>query len=55
MLETTTLSVERIAGLSGIGTANNLRHHFLKQVGVSPSDYRQQKAPVPKHRGLSQS
>ncbi|KOV85713.1 GlxA family transcriptional regulator [Nocardia sp. NRRL S-836] len=41
LLESTDLSVEKIAALSGIGTANNLRHHFLKQVGVSPSDYRQ--------------
>ncbi|MFS8103679.1 helix-turn-helix domain-containing protein [Lentzea alba] len=55
LLESTDLSVERIAGLSGIGTANNLRHHFLKQVGMSPSDYRQQKAPARKHRGLSRT
>lgn len=41
LLEATDLSVEKIAGLSGIGTANNLRHHFVKQVGISPSDYRQ--------------
>jgi transcriptional regulator GlxA family with amidase domain len=41
LLESTDLSVEKIAALSGIGTANNLRHHFLKQVGISPSDYRQ--------------
>jgi AraC family transcriptional regulator, transcriptional activator FtrA len=41
LLESTTLSVERIAKLSGLGTANNLRHHFLKQLGSSPSDYRQ--------------
>ncbi|SEP86743.1 Transcriptional regulator GlxA family, contains an amidase domain and an AraC-type DNA-binding HTH domain [Lentzea xinjiangensis] len=41
LLESTDLSVEKVAALSGIGTANNLRHHFLKQVGVSPSDYRQ--------------
>jgi transcriptional regulator GlxA family with amidase domain len=34
------LPVERIAKLSGLGTANNLRHHFLKQVGISPSGYR---------------
>jgi len=40
LLESTDLSVEKIAGLSGIGTANNLRHHFLKQVGVAPGDYR---------------
>ncbi|MCX2954889.1 helix-turn-helix domain-containing protein [Lentzea sp. NEAU-D7] len=42
LLESTDLSVEKIAALSGIGTANNLRHHFLKQVGRSPSDYRQE-------------
>jgi AraC family transcriptional regulator, transcriptional activator FtrA len=41
LLESTALSVEKIAALSGIGTANNLRHHFLKQLGISPSDYRQ--------------
>lgn len=40
LLESTDLSVEKIAKLSGIGTANNLRHHFLKQIGTSPSDYR---------------
>lgn len=40
LLESTDLPVEKIARLSGLGTANNLRHHFLKQVGVSPSDYR---------------
>jgi AraC family transcriptional regulator, transcriptional activator FtrA len=40
LLEATDLSVERIAKLSGLGTANNLRHHFLKQVGISPGDYR---------------
>ncbi|KUF16897.1 AraC family transcriptional regulator [Streptomyces silvensis] len=40
LLESTDLPVEKIGELSGLGTANNLRHHFLKQVGVSPSDYR---------------
>ncbi|MGW7411119.1 GlxA family transcriptional regulator [Streptomyces sp. NPDC054863] len=40
LLESTDLPVEKIGGLSGLGTANNLRHHFLKQIGVSPSDYR---------------
>jgi len=40
LLESTDLPVERIAQLSGLGTANNLRHHFLKHVGVSPTDYR---------------
>ncbi|WP_052852948.1 GlxA family transcriptional regulator [Streptomyces avicenniae] len=40
LLESTDLPVERIARLSGLGTVNNLRHHFLKQLGVSPSGYR---------------
>ncbi|MBW1596945.1 GlxA family transcriptional regulator [Streptomyces sp. JJ38] len=40
LLETTDLPVERIGELSGLGTANNLRHHFLRRLGVSPSAYR---------------
>ncbi|MFJ2651748.1 GlxA family transcriptional regulator [Streptomyces sp. NPDC087420] len=40
LLESTDLPVEKVGELSGLGTANNLRHHFLKQIGVSPSDYR---------------
>ena len=40
LLESTDLPMEKVAALSGIGTANNLRHHFLKQVGQSPGDYR---------------
>ncbi|WP_431605697.1 helix-turn-helix domain-containing protein [Amycolatopsis melonis] len=40
LLESTDIPVEKVAALSGLGTANNLRHHFLKQVGVSPGDYR---------------
>ncbi len=40
LLEATDLPMEKIAELSGLGTANNLRHHFLKHIGVSPSDYR---------------
>ncbi|MFF5449560.1 GlxA family transcriptional regulator [Streptomyces sp. NPDC012888] len=40
LLESTALPIEKVAELSGLGTANNLRHHFLKQIGVSPGDYR---------------
>ncbi|MFH8368193.1 GlxA family transcriptional regulator [Streptomyces sp. NPDC018031] len=40
LLEATDLPVERIGELSGLGTANNLRHHFLRQIGVSPTEYR---------------
>ncbi|MDI3419247.1 helix-turn-helix domain-containing protein [Streptomyces sp. B-S-A12] len=46
LLESTTLPVEKIGALSGLGTANNFRHHFLKQVGVSPSDYRRAFPPA---------
>ncbi|WP_433322958.1 GlxA family transcriptional regulator [Spirillospora sp. CA-294931] len=40
LLESTGLPIEKVGELSGLGTANNLRHHFLKHVGVSPGDYR---------------
>ncbi|GAA2388370.1 helix-turn-helix domain-containing protein [Streptomyces glaucosporus] len=40
LLEATDLPVEKIGELSGLGTANNLRHHFLKHVGVPPGEYR---------------
>ncbi|WP_446041570.1 GlxA family transcriptional regulator [Streptomyces sp. SID1121] len=40
LLESTDLPIEKVGELSGLGTANNLRHHFLKQIGVSPRDYR---------------
>lgn len=41
LLESTDLPVEKVGELSGLGTGNNLRYHFLKHIGVSPSDYRQ--------------
>ncbi|WP_116213549.1 GlxA family transcriptional regulator [Streptomyces olivoreticuli] len=40
LLEATDLPVERVGELSGLGTANNLRHHFTRHVGVSPTEYR---------------
>ncbi|GAA1584203.1 helix-turn-helix domain-containing protein [Actinomadura kijaniata] len=40
LLESTDLPIERIGELTGLGTANNLRHHFLRHVGVSPGEYR---------------
>ncbi|MGW0546967.1 helix-turn-helix domain-containing protein [Streptomyces altiplanensis] len=40
LLESTDLPVDRIGEESGLGTAANLRHHFTRRVGVSPSDYR---------------
>ncbi|QKV92595.1 helix-turn-helix domain-containing protein [Streptomyces sp. NA02950] len=40
LLESTDLPIEKVGELSGLGTANNLRHHFLRHIGVSPGDYR---------------
>ncbi len=40
LLESTDLPIEKVGELSGLGTANNFRHHFLRQIGVSPGSYR---------------
>jgi transcriptional regulator GlxA family with amidase domain len=40
LLETTDLDVDRIAELSGFGSAATLRHHFLGRVGTPPQRYR---------------
>ncbi|MFD7325457.1 helix-turn-helix domain-containing protein [Streptomyces sp. NPDC059875] len=41
LLESTDLPVELVGERSGLGTSANLRRHFTRTVGVSPSDYRQ--------------
>ena len=40
LLEDTDLSIEEIAAQCGLGTAPNLRTHFVRQAGVTPSAYR---------------
>ncbi|MGW0036574.1 GlxA family transcriptional regulator [Gordonia sp. NPDC003376] len=40
LLETTDLSVEAIAARSGLGSADNLRHHLRIELGMAPSAYR---------------
>lgn len=40
LLEDTDLSVEDVAAQCGLGTAANLRIHFSRQTGVTPSSYR---------------
>jgi len=40
LLETTTLSVERIAHTTGLGTPTTLRHHFRRTLRISPQAYR---------------
>jgi len=40
LLETTTLPVDQVARASGLGTADSLRQHLLRRVGLTPTDYR---------------
>lgn len=40
LLETTGLPIDKVSARSGLGTANNLRRHFARHFGVSPTDYR---------------
>ncbi len=40
LLETTDLSVDRVAETAGLGTAASLRHHLRTELGVSPLAYR---------------
>jgi transcriptional regulator GlxA family with amidase domain len=40
LLESTSMSVDEVARFSGLGTADSLRGHLLRQVGVTPTAYR---------------
>jgi AraC family transcriptional activator FtrA len=40
-LESSDISIERIAEHTGFGTPTNLRHHFREQMGTTPTAYRQ--------------
>lgn len=40
LLETSNETVDRVADITGLGTAANLRKHFARRYGVSPSAYR---------------
>ncbi|MFC6012971.1 helix-turn-helix domain-containing protein [Nocardia lasii] len=40
LLEATEMSLERIAEESGFGSGALLRHHFQRQVGLAPTEYR---------------
>lgn len=41
MLEDDDETIERIADLTGFGSATNFRHHFRKELGVTPTAYRE--------------
>ncbi len=40
LLESTSDRVERIADRAGFGSAESLRHHFRRHIGMSPAQYR---------------
>jgi AraC family transcriptional activator FtrA len=40
LLESSDLGIDQVAARSGFGSAALMRHHFTRQVGVAPSDYR---------------
>lgn len=40
LLETTALGIDAVALGTGLGTASNLRHHFRRVVGTTPTAYR---------------
>ena len=46
-LETSAISIERIAEYTGFGTPTNLRHHFREQMGTTPTAYRQAFGRIP--------
>lgn len=40
LLESTQLSIDRVAAQAGLGSAITMRHHFQRRVGLSPLEYR---------------
>jgi AraC family transcriptional regulator, transcriptional activator FtrA len=46
LLETTDLSMEDVAARAGFGAVATLRHHFRKELGLAPRDYRETFASV---------
>jgi transcriptional regulator GlxA family with amidase domain len=40
LLETTRLPLEQVAYRSGLGTADSLRRHLVRDCGLTPSAYR---------------
>jgi transcriptional regulator GlxA family with amidase domain len=41
LLESTGLTIDRVAEQAGFGSYASLRYHFLRTVGLSPQRYRQ--------------
>jgi AraC family transcriptional activator FtrA len=46
LLENHEYSIEKVAELSGFANATTMRHHFRRELGVSPSFHREQFNPM---------
>ena len=46
LLENYDYSIEKVAELSGFANASTMRHHFRRELGVSPSFHREQFNPI---------
>lgn len=53
LLESSAESIDRIAALTGLGSAATLRHHFRRRLRVSPSAYRNSFANAKQDSGSS--
>jgi transcriptional regulator GlxA family with amidase domain len=51
LLETTDLPMDRVASHSGLGSADSLRQHFVRSVGMTPSKYRAAQRQAHKDHG----
>ena len=49
LLESTTLPMDQVARHCGLGSAESLRQHMIRQVGLSPSAYRTSFTRSPRH------
>ena len=54
LLETTDLRIEQVAEQSGFNNAISMRHHFRKQLSISPRQYSEQFSSAKKNRTSSQ-
>jgi AraC family transcriptional activator FtrA len=50
LLESSSHSIDSIAGQTGLGSATNFRHHFRRRFGTSPTAYRHQFAGAARAR-----
>jgi transcriptional regulator GlxA family with amidase domain len=50
LLEITDLPIDVVATRSGLGSADSMRRHLVRRVGLTPTAYRRSFTPTPTHR-----